>query len=97
MLRVQCLCRLDLHGQKCDDLITDFEVKGRSIISTCIDRMTCWARLTHDCLRWDFGEEWLRSEEPALPKLSSDAIAKEALRWSKLSPFSSLSRRLHVR
>eukprot|EP00913_Durusdinium_trenchii_P015803 g14851.t1 len=49
--------------QNCDDLITDVQLKGPSILSTlCVDKqgrqMNCWARLVHpELLRWDFGEE----------------------------------------
>eukprot|EP00931_Biecheleriopsis_adriatica_P012008 TRINITY_DN11310_c0_g1_i1.p1 TRINITY_DN11310_c0_g1~~TRINITY_DN11310_c0_g1_i1.p1 ORF type:complete len:873 (+),score=208.75 TRINITY_DN11310_c0_g1_i1:49-2667(+) len=63
----------------CDDLVTPFELKSRSIISTvCADKTgrecPCWARLDAcGTLRWDFGEEWIRAEDSAstsLPTLS---------------------------
>lgn len=53
----------------CDDLITPLELKGKSTISTiCVDKagreFHCWARLdAHGTLRWDFGEDWIRSED----------------------------------
>lgn len=65
-----------------DDLITEFEVKGRSIISTvCVDKkgceLPCWGRLNASgVLRWDFGAEWVRSQDGAstLPSLSPAAM-----------------------
>lgn len=53
----------------CDDLITPLELKGKSTISTiCVDNagreFHCWARLdAHGRLRWDFGDDWTRSED----------------------------------
>ncbi|CAE8735085.1 unnamed protein product [Polarella glacialis] len=56
----------------CDNQqVTPFELRGRSILSTsCVDSegrtFPCWARLdAYGRLRWDFGEDWLRSTEPA--------------------------------
>eukprot|EP00439_Symbiodinium_sp_Y106_P060375 s1668_g8.t3 len=75
-----------IKGQKIfwnsEDLITEFEVKGRSIISTvCVDKkgqeLPCWGRLNASgVLRWDFGAEWVRSQDGAstLPSLSPAAM-----------------------
>ncbi|CAE7393822.1 unnamed protein product [Symbiodinium sp. CCMP2592] len=75
-----------IKGQKifwnAEDLITEFEVKGRSIISTvCVDKkgqeLPCWGRLNASgVLRWDFGAEWVRSQDGAstLPSLSPAAM-----------------------